>query len=70
MTRFRSRRGVVVYVETSEATQGMLARACTYCGAVPGEWCTTAGGARATFLHSSRFYDWKDSLRGDDGPDR
>ena len=30
--------------------------ACSWCGAAPGEWCTTKSGARATMLHANRFW--------------
>jgi hypothetical protein len=45
---------------SSEAMTGMLQFRCDYCGANPGEWCVTSGGGRSGYLHSARFYAWRD----------
>ena len=40
---------------------------CGYCGQPAGEWCRTASGARASWLHGARttpFYDaWRNGYR-------
>ena len=48
------------------AEVGMVAIRCTYCDAAPGEWCVTKGGHRSGYLHSARFYDWRE--RAEDPP--
>jgi hypothetical protein len=44
----------------SDAVAGMLRFECDYCHALPGQWCETPSGRRPAFLHSSRFYAWRD----------
>ena len=39
----------------------MLAFTCGYCAAPDGEWCSTKSGARASYLHSARWWAWKNT---------
>lgn len=43
------------------AEVAMVAIACRYCDAAPGEWCVTESGKRSGHLHSTRFYDWRET---------
>jgi hypothetical protein len=43
------------------AEVAMVGIRCTYCDAAPGEWCVTTSGARSGYLHSARFYDWRET---------
>jgi hypothetical protein len=48
-----------------EAHAGMLALDCAYCGALAGQWCVTVSGARSGYLHSARFYAWRERTAAD-----
>lgn len=43
------------------AEVAMVGIRCRECDAAPGEWCVTRGGFRASYLHSARFYDWRET---------
>lgn len=51
---------------TDDVRAVMLTYPCEYCGAGSGEWCVTATGHRATFLHGSRWWQWKRDSRDED----
>jgi hypothetical protein len=38
----------------------MVRLPCEFCGALAGQWCVTKSGARSGYLHSARFYAWRD----------
>jgi hypothetical protein len=48
---------------SSDAETEMMELDCPHCGAKVGEWCYTTAGARASYLHSARFYAWRDTAR-------
>lgn len=43
-----------------DAEVGIVGIWCRHCDARPGEWCVTKGGFRSSYLHSTRFYDWRE----------
>ena len=43
------------------AEAAMIGIPCRQCDAGPGEWCITSSGFRASYLHSARFYDWRET---------
>lgn len=43
------------------AEVAMVGIRCRHCDAAPGEWCVTTSGFRASYLHSARFYDWRET---------
>jgi len=46
--------------DVSDAINGMLRFVCGHCGALPLDWCTKPSGKRTSFLHASRFWQWKE----------
>jgi hypothetical protein len=52
-------------IDDDSATAGMLRFECGWCGALAGMWCYRPNGKRATYLHSARFYQWREAASND-----
>lgn len=46
--------------DESDAHTIMLKFECDYCGALAGQWCIAKSGGRAGYLHSARYYKWRE----------
>lgn len=44
-----------------DAQTAMLRFECGLCGALSGQWCVTKSGKRSGYLHSDRYYQWRES---------
>lgn len=53
---------------TTDAQDEMLRLECAYCGALSGQWCVTPAGGRAGYLHSARYYQWREAASDEHQP--
>jgi hypothetical protein len=47
-----------------ESHAEMLTYPCESCGAEVGVWCVSKSGRRATYLHVSRWWQWRNDVEG------